>query len=353
MIRNYVIAAMLAASAPALFAQMRTLRPLPNNVASEDRAHLDLEHSMLLGKAGSLCATRAVFNSQCDGSITADSPTSHNCQISYSEIKQSLGVYNEAADKYNDEVVAKLRQRVLTLSEAVRRDQQAIRNLGLHRDAAEFDAWSLWLSAADKQRQEQAEAAFRDAATSAATNGIQEAIRSGAYKAAALNPKVAAELIARLQAAGVEDPFLLGAISKFAAAKGKQQTAEAGLDLLERVSKAKAVWDLHDLGPDRESATWRVGADLLEIFVPDPKLRLIGTLTLDEVRVTFYTVNEAAFDVPVFQAEVNSLAKLTEQRLRNLRVLSTRLQADVRAKSDASKELAGIDQRPADGACAQ
>jgi hypothetical protein len=338
---------------PPLWAQMRMLRPVPHSLSSADRARLATEQSGLADKGRTICAAYAKYKLRCQAEGTPDSAVPSDCHASFSEISHALQVYNEAADKYNDEVVARLKHQVQILSGAVRQDQQAIRNLGLHNDADEFNSWSDWLDKADKERQQQVEAAFRDAARSAAQTMIEGAIHAGVNKAAALDPKTAERLIWRLRSAGADDPLFLDAIRKFAAARDKQQAADAGLKLLDRLSRAEAVWDLHDLGPDQESAAWQAGSDLFEIFIPDPKLQLIGKLTLDEVRATFYTINEAGIDFPVFWAEINSIEKLTERHLNDLKKLSVRLQADVQAKKQASAEIAAIDRQPAEGGCEQ
>jgi hypothetical protein len=352
--RTFVSAILLIGlCAPSVWAQMRMLRPVPHSLNSADHAQLATEHSGLADKGRTVCAAYAKYKLRCEVEGTPDSAVPSDCHASFSEISHALQVYNEAADKYNDEVVARLKRQVQILSDAVRQDQQAIRNLGLHNDANEFNSWSDWLDKADKERQQQVDAAFRDAARSAAETMIDGAIHAGVNKAAALDPKTAERLIWRLRSAGADDPFFLDAIRKFAAARDKQQAADAGLKLLDRLGRAEAVWDLHDLGPDQESAAWQAGSDLFQVFMPDPKLQLIGRLTLDEVRATFYTVNQAGIDFPVFWAEINSIEKLTEQHLNDLKKLSVRLRADVQAKKQASDELAAIDRQPAEVGCEQ
>jgi len=330
---------LFAFGAPLLSAQMLTLRPVPRSIDSRSREQLNMDRSKIVDQGRALCSDYATFKLQCK---TQETP---GCPKSYSDINDSLQLYNNAADQYNDDVASKLQQRIDEQAKKVKKDEVAIRMLGLHRDAEEFASWSDWLQAANNERIQQVDAAFRDAAKSAVTALISKAIGAGAYKAAALNPTVAAGLIARLEAAGVEDPVLLGAIHRFAAIQGKRQAADASLALLEQLGKAKTLWDLRDMGPDKESVTWQVGGTLLEIFIPDPTTRLIGKLTLDEVRATFYVVNESAIDFPVFNYEMENLENLTEMHLLALRTLSVGIQADVLAKSQASKELANIDQQ--------
>lgn len=349
--RRILTAIVVLLSAPALWAQMQLLRPIPDSIAAADKSELSAERSRLIEEASTLCSTYANLKSRCETTTEAGSTLPADCAQSLADFRTSLSSHNAAATQYNDAVVAALRQRIKVLSAAVRQDQQAIRNLGIHRDAAEFDAWSLWLTAADEERQRQAEEAFREAAKDAVMSKIEQAFRIGVDKAAALDPQSAQNLIDRLRGAGVGDPYFLEAIEKFGAVTNKQEKAKAGMELLEQLKKAKTIWDLHDLGPDQESATWKVGAALLELFIPDPELQLIGKLTLDEVRATFYTVNEAAFDFPVFLSQINRLQQLTDQHLNILRMLSARLQADVQEKVRTAKDLATIDQQPADGGC--
>ena len=345
--RILLFAALMTMLGSPLLAEMRMLRPLPNTLESKDRMELESMHAKAVAQGRTLCNAYSRFRTQCDGK--ADSTA---CRASFSDINEKLGHYNEEAEKYNGAVVAKLRQRVEGLAKVVQRDQQAIRSLGIHHDSEEFESWSKWLEDADAERMEQVDAAFRDAAMSAASSRIKAALRAGALKTAALDPKTAERLIGRLKGAGVGDPYFFEAIRKVASTGGKQETAEAGMKVLDRLGKAKSIWDLHDMGPNKESATWKAGSELLGLFIPDPELELVGKLTLDEVRATFYTVNEAAIDVPVLSARVRQLGTLTEMHLLALRTLSARLQADVQKKAPAAKELAGIDKRKPEEVCA-
>jgi hypothetical protein len=332
--------------APALSAQMRMLRPLPVHIADADRAQLASQRAEVARHGRDLCAKFAAYRAQC--SADAGAP---GCAETLSTVDAARNRFNSLADSYNDAAADALQRTYKALDKKVAGDQNNIRSLNLHNDAAEFESWTRWLQDQDDQRLHQSEEAFKAAATSAALFKINDAIRLGGHAANALTPDAAERIIARCQAAGANDPLFLAAIRRFAAVKDKTLLAEAGVELLEHLKKAKALWDLHDLGPDQESAAWKTGDILLELFIPDPKIRLMGQLTLDEVRATFYTLWEAGVAFPVFDSQISSLEKLTTEHLALLRSASKQLEADVHARADAKKELKDIDNQPPEAIC--
>lgn len=335
---------------PMLRAQIHLLRPVPEMLGDVEHTQLAAEHSQLMNGAISLCDRYSQYKLRCERNNPTTPPPA-DCTETLSQISSVLDEYNRRADTYNDNVVSKLRERVQELGKNIGSDQQAIRNLGIHHDAAEFDSWTEWLKTEDKQRQKQVDEAFRAAAKAAAVSTVERAIRAGVNTAATLTPERADELVRKLEGLGVSDPLFLAAIKRFGAVTNKEQKAKAGLELLNRLKRAKGVWDLHDLGDDQESATWKAGSDLMEIFFPDPEMRLTGKLSLNLVRAVFYNVNEAWIDFPVFQSKMKSLEKLTDQHFNELKALSTRLQKHVEAKNNAAAELANIDQKTPDGGC--
>jgi hypothetical protein len=350
--RGRVICAaiLLFVFAPMLRAQIHLLRPLPETLGDMERTQLAAEHSQLIDGATSLCQRYSQYKQRCERSNPTTPPPA-DCAETLSQITGVLDDYNRRADTYNDAVVTKLRERDEELRKSISSDQQAIRNLGIHHDAAEFDSWTEWLKDEDKQRQKQADEAFRAAAKAAAVSTIERAIRAGVNTAATLTPQRADELVRKLEGLGVSDPLFLAAIKRFGAVTDKEQKAKAGLELLNRLKRVKGVWDLHDLGDDQESATWQAGSDLMQIFLPDPEMRLTGKLSLNLVRAVFYNVNEAWIDFPVFQSKMKSLEKLTDQHFNELKALSTRLQKHVEAKKKVAAELANIEQKTPDGGC--
>jgi hypothetical protein len=331
-------------------ADMRRLRPVPQTIGEGDHTQLATQHSQLLEEGSMLCSRYSAYKQSCERPDSASPPPS-DCAETLSRISSSLEEYNQRANSYNDAVVNALRSRVDEMGKAVSGDQQAIRNLGIHHDAEEFDAWTEWLKSEDSERRKQVDQAFRAAAKEFAIAAVQRGITAGVDAWATLSPREVARMVHRLEDLGVTDPLFLAAIQRFAAVRNKQEKAAAGIELLDRLRRAKGIWDLRDLGDDRESATWQAGSEILNIFVPEPDMQLIGTLTLNTVRAAFYNANEAWIDFPVFQSKIKGLEQLTAQHLNQLKALSDRLHNNVQRKKAAAKELEDIDQQPPDGGC--
>ena len=62
-------------------------------------------------------------------------------------------------------------------------------------------------------------------------------------------------------------------------------------------------------------------------------------------------MNEAAFDIPTFNARVDQLDQLTTSQFLALRSLSNQLQQHVKEKMEAQRELKNIDKQPAMNVC--
>ncbi len=326
-------------------AEMRMLRPVPSQLEAEERAALTRKAAALLGNGHVLCANYSSFLNSCQG---VDSLA---CRQRYKEINDELGAFNNAADEYNAEVVTAMQGLVARRQAEVRGDQQAIRQLGINRTADEYDAWSDWLKNADEERQRQVEEAFKEAAKTLASEALDKAFDAGVDQFERFGPRSAKQAVSKLEQLGADNPDLLDAITALGNAKNKAQKAEAARRVYEGLKRGKEIWDLHDLDADNDSQFWKVGDELIENFVPDKRMKLIGKLTLNEVRATFYTVNEAAFDMPVFNKRIGQLNQLTAAQFIALRSLSTRLVKDVRARNEASRELNGLDQQPAMDVC--
>lgn len=338
-------ALLLFCGALSAYAEMRMLHPVPNALAAGERAALSRQEAQLLASGHTLCAEYSVFLNACQGNDSSD------CQQQFRRINEELSTFNSAADTYNAGVVAAMQRQVDKNLALVRSDQQAIRQLGIYRTAHEFDAWSEWLKSADDERQRQVEEAFQEAAKAVAGEALDRALDAGAEKFESFTPQTARKLTARLKSLGADNPDLLDAITALGNAKNKAAKAASARRLYEGLKKGKELWDLHDIAPDNESEYWKVGDELIENFVPDKRMKLIGKLTLNEVRATFYTVNEAAFDMPVFNRRLDQLNQLTAVQFVALRELSARLVKDVRAGNDARRGLRQLDQQPAIDVC--
>ena len=326
-------------------AQVTTLRQVPSSVTPQVRQILAKEHDRLTKAQTTLLGAASALTASCQN-LPDPSPQLTKCLQDQASLKTERTTYNAGADAYNGSVVTALDDRISELRAAIARDQTAIRNLGVYRNAAEFNDLGKWATAVDRQRLEQADAAFRDTQSAFAGFLIGTAITRGfdsplvTKNMAKFGRDDAAAVIVRLQKAKVDDPVLFTAIRQFGRANGKDKAAAAAA-LCRRLRQAKSIWDLRDLGPDTESAKWKIGASLLGVLIPDPKLQLMAKLNLAMVRASFYAVS-ANLELRVVDGQIDRLTALTEQQLLNLKDLSARLDADVDLLTAAKAERVSL-----------
>lgn len=326
-------------------AEMRLLRPVPKSLEANERAALESEQAKLTEAGRKICRELADFKNECQGKDTAD------CDERYRKMNDELAGFNSAADDYNAHVVQAMQRRVNKKLATVHSDQQAIRMLGLHKTAKEFDEWTKWMKEVDEERQKQVEEAFKEAGKTLAGEALDKVVDMAGEQIKDLTPEAAAQLIKKLKKAGADNPDLLEGVEALGNAKNKAAKVRAAKKTYEGLKKGKVLWDLHDISDNNESELWKVGDEVIENFVPNKRMKLLGKLTLNEVRASFYLVNEAAFDIPTFNARVDELDQLTTSQFLALRSLSNQLQKHVKEKMDAQRELKNIDKQPAIHVC--
>jgi len=326
-------------------AEMRMLRPISKNLDANERAALEKERDKMIAQGKPICREFSEFENSCQGRDTAD------CDEKYRKMNDDLTGFNSAADNYNAHVVQAMRRRVAKLQAKVQSDMVAIKMLGLHNTAAEFDEWTKWMKEVDDERQKQVDEAFKEAGKTLAGEVLDKVVDVTADKIKDLDPKAAKQLIAKLKNAGADNPDLFEGIEALGDAKNKAAKVKAGKKVYEGLKKGKEIWDLHDIDDDIDSELWKVGDELIENFIVDKRMKLVGKLSLNEARCVFYPVYEAAFAIPTFNRQIDELDHLTTSQFLALRSLSNLLHKHMKEKIAAQRELKDIDKQPTFEVC--
>ena len=324
---------------------MTMLRPISNNFDANERAALEKERDQVIAQGKPICREFTGFQNSCQGQNTA------GCDEKYRKMNDDLASFNRAADEYNAHVVQSMRRRVDKLQAKVQADLVAIKMLALFQTAGEFDRVTKMMKEVDEQREKQVDEAFKEAGKTLAGEVLDKVVDLTGDKIKDLDPKAAKQLINKLENAGADNPDLLEGIEALGNAKNKAAKVKAGKKLYEGLKKGKEIWDLHDIDDDNESELWKIGDELIENFVVDKRMKLVGKLTLNEVRATFYIVNETAIDMPIFFGWLDQFDHLTTSQFLALRSLSNVLHKHVKEKAAAQRELKDIDKQPAFEVC--
>lgn len=323
--------------APLLRAQMVSLLPVPS-CSPEQGSRLQPRWNNLQAAASTLAEKGEAFKRDCNR-VEEGSAEDAACKQRSDALEEERQDYNEKASGYNSDVVTALQGCVDDLTALVARDQQAIRNLGIDRTAQQFEQWVDWASSATEERGEQWREALQESAQAVMEAAIKSAGDHIMDAVGSLNPPTANRLITQLRGAGVSDPLLFDAIRTVAYTPDKPAKARAAKKIIENLWRLKEIWDLKDLSSGTESSKWKAGSAVIGLFVVDPRLQLLGKLTLQDVRFAFYSVN-ANVVTRISLSEIERLSDLTDLQLQNLKSLSRRLQEDVQRLRAAKQELA-------------
>ena len=320
--------------------QIPSLVQVPMSLPSDVRAHLSDTRSGLSGTYDALNTDVNAFEATC-GHVAAGSPEDVKCQAPYTALEARRSDYISKATAYNTEVRTDLEARVAALHAVIKRDQQAIRNLGVAKTAGEYDSWVDLSSDAEKERDEQCKEALREAGKDVLEAAVMNALEHGLDKIGSLNPPKANALITRLRNAGISNTYIETMLRKIAYTPGKPDKMRDAKELIHYLEQSKDVWNLDDLTNASDSKKWEAGADVLGLFVQDKRLELIGKLTLQEVRVSFYSVNNNIVRRLAID-EVDDLTRLNELQLQDLKILSAKLESDVKTLRQAKSDLAAM-----------
>lgn len=314
------------------------LRPVPASLAPDVRQHLTDERAALSEVFRRLKSDVDTFKKAC-ANVEDGTAADAKCASEDAGLEARRSEYIKHAKAYNTETTTALEARIASLTGAIHRDEQAIRNLRVGKSGAQFTDWVEISSDAQKERDEQFKEALHGAGEQILEAASANALEHGLDRVASLNPPKANRLISELRNAGVTDPYVEELLRSIASTPGKPQKVRSAQALIHRLEQMHHVWNLEDMSDTSDSAKWRAGAEVLGIFVDDPRMRLIGMLTLDTVRASFYSVhNNIVRQVALSQIE--DLTRLTELQLQDLKILSAKLQNDVKALHDAKRELA-------------
>ena len=233
--------------------------------------------------------------------------------------------------------------RIDRLLEEIKKDQNAIRNLGLYdpRDpekrAKDFEVWT---ELSDKARIE-FEKEFMEARLKVVEVAITESLLHGAGKAVkpvtSLNPANVSARITWLQSKGITDPYLFDAMRALARTPGKPETAKM---LIDRVGKALELVITPNLsaGPDEVERSYEQMDGLAAVvgFI-NPMYKLAAA----DFRFMASSVYNSATRWES-RSQIDSLSKLTEEQLKLLDKLDKHLVSHVKQLNMERRELARL-----------
>ncbi len=329
------IAGISAASQP-----IPSLLQVPASFASPMRARLIGKRSVLSHSYDTLKTDVERFEAKCSR-VAEDTTKDTQCKSEDKGLEERRADYISKGNAYNSEIRTALNDRVAALRAVVVRDQQAIRKLGIAKTIGQYDDWIELSSDAERERDEQFKEALHAAAEQVLEAASVHALEHGLDRVGSLNPPKANRLITQLRKAGVSDPHAEQLLRKIAYTPGKPDKARQAKELIRHLEQMKHLWSLEDLTDTSDSAKWKAGADILGIFIEDKRLRLVGMLTLDEVRAVFYSVNNNIVR-QVALSGIESLTRLNELQLQDLKILSGKLESDVERLRQAKRERARV-----------
>lgn len=314
------------------------LWPVPKSLTDAQRRDLDADYSRLAPRRERYLQDGLKFLSDCN---VTQPPA--DCGGRQATLLTRQEAFNTDARAYNARAVARLEARVGELKAALTRDTNAIKNLHVHNNDADFEAWMKFAEDAAELRQHQIEEAGKDFAMTVALGSVQKALEVAVL--ARPLPKImkvptAQKIIRDLKASNVEDPVLFSGLLSLASPNDKTRIA-GSVDVLRRLAGLKGLWDLSDAGPDYASRKWTAASVALAFLAPDPRMLILGSLTLNEIRVVTYTVSTMAQERWA-EYQMGNLTELSEQQLVDLKNLSTRLNKTGNALRVAKAELAAM-----------
>lgn len=328
------IAALLAVVVQAQ-AQVNELRHVPRSLADQDRLRLFEIYTPLAFRRARLYADAERYNSDCPRRAA-----NSGCASRRAELDARRDTFNADADDYNARALSLLEDRVDSLRAGLASDVRAIENLRLHRTAAEFEDWTTFALDADERKWQQLDAALRDTVQAIALGtleGVAEKLATNLLAPKLIYVKTAQATIRKLKAAGISDPALSSAILSLSSNDARIRRRMAHT-VIRRLGELKSAWLLSDAGPDRESAQWQAGAAAIGLIGPTPQLQVIGRLTLQGVRVLFYS-GAVHVDKAIAEYKVATLSEMTDRQLQDLNRLIARMNETGKRLHAARAEL--------------
>ena len=267
-------------------------------------------------------------------------PASEQTDAEYDALQARRTRYIAKARAFNAEVGqatdAYLRKHIDELSAQIAGDLEAIKRLKLDKRAEEFEEWAKLSKDARADLENQA----LDALITVSLSGVQ----AGAKIVASHNPWLANEMIGHLRTLGVNDPFLLEAIKKVGATKGKPAMAKAVNEWLDAIGKARDVYSIAKDGAkagdltEKKNAALGALATVLSWGVEDPKLSLLVTEIQVATAALYNNVTQR-----VVSSRVEQLLHLADEELKSLKRLQGRLTEHMKQRRAEREALASSD----------
>lgn len=338
--RTSAAALLVASTSSAAIPQNTTPVVLPSSLSANVRAPLASERESIRLAALSLQADQTQFGSRC-GTVETGSAADARCKADAAILGRRRSDYFARVTRFNNSVRAALTAQIAALRAVIQSDQQAIRSLRIGKNVSQFDDWIYLSQYAAAERDRQVKEALRDAANTVVNSAANAALGKLIDGVGSLNPPLFYRLRTQLRGAGIVSEPIENLLKQIAFTPGKPEKARQAKELIGLLKKERSIWNLSDMTMDGDSAKWKAGSTILGLFVKDPKLALIGKLTLQEVRIVFHTVN-ANIDRRVALYQIEQLSALADSQLLSLKALSNQLSGDVSKLRAAKADLAKL-----------
>jgi hypothetical protein len=224
----------------------------------------------------------------------------------------------------------RLCKKYFILTEAIKADQNAIKEFGFTIDSERFDLYEK----ISKERKEKLEGIIFNLLLDQGLEAVRGVVKAGS----SLNPFNVNRTIALLESKGLKNKTIMAALRKIAATKDKPQMAKAIGELIDGINSAREGWAAGEAAAEDPSYAERhliVGA--LKILLGSSELGLA---------ITAAEVAENYVYLFYLTGEVASLARETDDKLIRLSALSARLKghvADRRLALNSWREEIGQD----------
>jgi hypothetical protein len=240
-------------------------------------------------------------------------------------------------------LIEKKQKHIEALRQDAKQIQINIRNLGLYdkRDpekrAKDFEAWADLSTKAKKELEKE----VMDACLVVVKKAVIESAMYGAGKISKpattfLTPANVSAKIKWLEQKGVTDPYFFEAMRAYAAQPGKQELTEK---LIDRIGKAADLIaaPVNRTGEEEGGGTEPLEAlgTVLGFFSPQYEI------LLSDLKFTAASIYNSAAQWES-RSQINALTKLTEDQLKRLKFLNTRMKNDFKQIEKEKEELSRL-----------
>lgn len=323
-------------------AQVQQPVNIPDGLSIEHKEDLNRRRSVLIGQRDILSAKLQSHNQKCS-KVRSDSPEVEECHTNQKLLVAEIQEYNDAVKGF-DQTVEKmltvykeqLEAQIHGLRNQIRMDEQAIRNLGFDKRAADFEEWVKLADDARKEFEEQT----LDSIAELLLTGSLDANKAFIKNIGSFNSFSTQKLIGRLNSAGIRNQRIWNLIREVGATKGKPEAAKATRELIELIEKEGDLLAIaQNASNDPESIKTKAEAvvTVLSWGLEGP---LAGFLQSD-VQFMFSSLYNASSRY-VSISNIEKLTTLTEEELKSLKKLSDVMKKHIDQLNRAKKELASL-----------